>query len=260
MRVSEPPVVMDIETAPLEMAADYVPPPDLDGIKAPKNYKKQEAIDEYVEKEKASRLVDHQDKLGKAGLDFNLARIVAIGWHTGQMFKAWPDTLAPFIHIDLCRNEDFERDALVVFWQQTSDRDYLGFKIRTFDLPMLMARSRYLGVKYPALDLSRYARQGRIIDLWDVLTFGLSDYETTTVMPRKLKTYAKRYGIPVDDDTNGCDIAALVKAGNWEAVAAHLKSDVLTTRALAIRLGVLAGEDGLRPLMSELKQELGLEA
>jgi hypothetical protein len=72
-----------------------------------------------------------------------------------------------------------------------------------------------------------------------VLTFGLSDYETTSVMPRRLKSYAKRYGLEVEDQIDGKEIPALVQAGDWDAVRSHIESDVRLTVALAQRLGVM---------------------
>jgi hypothetical protein len=227
------PIVVDLETVSLELAADYVPPPDLSLITAAKNLKDPVKVADDLAKRQAEALAGHAAQLGKAALDFNLARIVAIGWLTAQ--QAHPSVV-------VCRDEDDEAIALTRFWTEVGHGPLLGFRIRTFDAPMLMARSRYLGVRYPALDLSRYARGGRLTDLWDVLTFGLSDYECTSVMPRKLKSYGLRFGVSVPDDIAGKDIGALVAAGQWDDVAAHCGADVTLTAALARRVGVLQDE------------------
>lgn len=239
------PIVVDIETVPLDGAADYLPPPevptppDLEAIKAAGNLKDPDKIAADIAKRKidaeaayqaalAKSAANHAAALDRAALDFNLARIVAIGWSDGGE----PNVID-------CRNECAEASALEAFWPAVAHAPLVGFRIRTFDAPMLMARSRFLGVKHPALDLGQYNRTGRLIDLWDVLTFGLRDYDTTNVMPRKLKTYAKRYGLTVNDETDGKDISQLVAAGDWEAVKAHCASDVRLTTELAYKLGVL---------------------
>jgi hypothetical protein len=238
-------IALDIETVPLDGAAEYVPgpepvpEPDLGMIQAAKNLKNPELIKEDLGKRLAEAVRSHHDKvekakaahaekLSRAALDFNLARIVAVSFGSGGAMT----TL-------VCPDEAEEEFVLRQFWHLTEDTTLVGFRIRTFDAPMLLARSRYLGVKHPALDLGKYGRGGRIVDLWDVLTFGLSDYETTSVMPRRLKSYAKRYGLTVDDAVDGKEIPALVQAGDWDAVRSHIESDVRLTVALAQRLGVM---------------------
>ena len=62
-------IIIDIETAALDDAASYL---DLAEIKAPANYKDEAKIAAYVEAAKA-------EALNKAALDFDLARITAIG-------------------------------------------------------------------------------------------------------------------------------------------------------------------------------------
>jgi predicted PolB exonuclease-like 3'-5' exonuclease len=228
-------IVLDLETAPLACAADYVPAPDLTTIQAARNLKDPAKIKEDLAKRQAEALASHVEKLGKAALDFNLARIVALGLSRD----------GDRVDVSTATGDLSESVLLEWFWNELETESHdgtgslVGFCIRRFDVPMLMSRSRFLGVRYPRLDLGRYNRNSRIIDLWDELNFGLSDYDLTTVMPRKLKTYAKRYGIPVEDDINGADIPALVEAGNWEAVIQHVTSDVRLTAALAQRLGVL---------------------
>jgi hypothetical protein len=97
---------------------------------------------------------------------------------------------------------------------------------------VLMRRSQYLNVAYPRLSLDKYRTPH--IDLMAHLTWnGL-------VRARSLKFYARRFGIPFDDPVKGGDIPQLVDAGDWNAVIAHVSSDVELTAALARRIGVLA--------------------
>jgi len=61
---------------------------------------------------------------------------------------------------------------------------------------------------------------------------------------RSLSFYAKRFGLDVPaDDTTGADIARLVAAGDWDGVTAHCRADVIKTRELARRIGVLPAHE-----------------
>lgn len=222
------PIVVDIETAPLLNVRDYVDPPDLTDIQAPSNYVKQEAIDGYIEREKVKRLADFAaDCDHKAALDFNCARIVAIGW--------WKEGCTSVRY--QFDGDEGEADALAEFWKLSLHRSIVGFRIREFDLPMMMQRSRYLGIPHPTLELGRYSRGHAIIDLYDTLTF--SDLRGENIMRRTAKSFARRFGIPVTDEIDGKDIPALVAAGEWDLVAQHVTSDVQLEVALARRLGVI---------------------
>jgi len=226
------PLIVDLETAPLLNVRDYLDPPDLTDIKAPSNYVKPDAIKEYIEREKVKRLADFtQDCDHKGALDFNTARIVACGWWTngGDDQK-----------YSICMNENHERAAISHFWQMSAQRLIVGFRIREFDLPMLIQRSRYLGIEHRTPDLGRYARGNGILDLYDLLTF--NDLRGETIMRRSAASFARRFGIQVSDTVKGSEIPALVAAGEWEQVASHVRSDVQLTVALARKLGVLQSQ------------------
>jgi len=222
------PIIVDVETAPLENARDYIDAPDLSDIQAPKNYVKAEAIADYVEREKAKRIADFDfDVTNKSALDFNMARIVAIGtWseHFGLMAM-------------MCASEAEEAAALDAFWRMAKRRLIVGFRVREFDLPMLMQRSLYLGVNFPQLDLGRYARGSGIVDIYDRLTF--QDIRQEAVMRRSVHAFCRRFGIQVTDEISGKDIPALVAAGDWAAVESHVRSDVLLEVELARKLRII---------------------
>jgi hypothetical protein len=87
------------------------------------------------------------------------------------------------------------------------------------------------------LDLGKYSRRG-VIDLFLDLTFNQGTYDAGA-MRRTLKAFCRRFGIAVDDETTGADMPRLFEAGEFDAIAAHLRSDVEATVALAQRLGVI---------------------
>jgi hypothetical protein len=129
--------------------------------------------------------------------------------------------------------EPEERAMLREFWAKVGDRPLLGFNCLSFDVPVLPRRSLYLGVEARPFSLSKYKHPG-ILDLMQHLSFdGLLPY-------RSLSFYAKRFRLDVPaDDTSGADIGRLVAAGDWAAVAHHCRVDVIKTRLLAQRIGLL---------------------
>lgn len=209
------PIVFDLETAGLPNAADFLEPCTPDA----RLTDKAKIAASILEREKA--------RAEKFGLDWNVGRIVALGW--------W--TAADGVTVRTCPDANSETLALMEFWNVAKHRSMVGFRCKDFDLKFAIQRSRYLRVGYPSLDLGRYARGTSIIDLYAELTFNDSQDRDSWCMRRTLHAFCKRFGIPVEDQTSGSDIAALVAADDWKAVAAHCDSDVRLTAALAHRLG-----------------------
>jgi hypothetical protein len=220
-------IIVDLESVPHDCAPEFIPAPVLDDIRAAANLVDPKKIADDIAKRKQAAIDEHREKLSRAALDWNLSRIVALGFSINHEA---PIALA-------CADEQAEATALETFWDVSHRADdVVGFCARTFDLPTLIQRSRLLGVKHPPVNLARYGR-GMVTDLRDVLTFDDARYEA--IMPRSLKAFCKRFGIPVTDDVNGADIPQLVAENNWAPVLAHVTSDVLLTRELAYRLGVM---------------------
>ena len=211
------PLVFDVETAPLPNAAEYLEP-----VQPARNLKDPEKIAEDIRQRTL-------EQAARCSLDWNVGRIVAIGY--------WPGASGDVVALE-CPEERNEVVALELFWEVAKHRPLVGFNIRAFDLPFLIQRSRYLGVTHRDLDLGRYAKSP-IVDLYELLTFGQGKYDQGA-MKRTLKAFAKRFGLSVNDTTDGADIPALVEKGDWDAIAAHCESDVRLTRDLAARLGVLS--------------------
>ena len=173
------PLVFDIETAALLNAGDYLEP-----ISAARNLTDPAKIAADIEKRTAER----EDKLA---LDWNVGRIVGLGF--------WCEANGDEVLI--CRDEDDERDALQLFWAVSKHRLLVGFNAKGFDCRYLVQRSRLLGVVHPSLDLGKYSRRG-IIDLYLELTFNDGTYDQGA-MRRTLKAFARRFGIPVNDASDG---------------------------------------------------------
>lgn len=209
-------VVIDIET----VAVDGI---ETEPVSAPANYKDPEKIAAYIAQAEAAQRE-------RAALYPWTARVVALGTASGEHEPT----------VVVLPSEAEEREALTWFWRTAVHeedarfvRPLIGFNHRTFDLPVLMARSTLLGVRYQPLNLDRYRTPH--VDLMDKLTF------YGAVPARSLHWFARRFGLPVDDTVRGADVAKLVAEGDWEDVRAHCASDVQLTRALAQRLGLMRG-------------------
>lgn len=202
--------VIDIETAPLADAGEFLEPAE-----APGNYKDPDKIAAYVAEKNA-------ENLSRAALDVDLCRIVAIGWmredHDATTVVVIPDPVD-------------EESVLQEFWRDVNQHVTIGYNTLGFDLPVLLRRSLYLSVAAPRVSLDRYRTEH--IDLQQRLSFN------GAIKFRGLGFYCRRFGIPCDDKTSGKDIGQLVIEKQWDEVAAHCRADVLKTRALATRLGLL---------------------
>lgn len=238
--------VVDIETAPIGNAANYLDPivpiaePDLSLIVPAKNLVDPAKIAADIAKRKEAALADYQTQceqqvlkrlelLERCALDLDLCRVVALGW----MGEDWTE---PTVHI--ANEEATEAIMLRAFWAELDNRVTVGYNQIGFDLPILLRRSLYLDVPAPNLNLDKY--RSNHIDLQQRLSLnGTKPY-------RKLDWYCKRFGLDVAcDPTSGKDIGALVAEEKWEDIAAHCRADVLKTRALAQRLGLLKEQNAL---------------
>lgn len=223
MLADRPALVLDIETDKLPNAADYLDPIEAD---------KRLTDPVKIEINKIERAKAREERLG---LDWNVGRIVALGWWTDD--HGWSVTC--------CATEAVEADAIRHFWRHANGHTLVGFNHAEFDLPYLIQRSRFLGIAHPDLDLGKYAKYG-VVDLFRLLTFNEGHYANDRAcMRRTLTAFCKRFGIEVTDTLRGSDIPALVAAGQWDEIEAHCLSDLRLTVALARALRVVPNENEL---------------
>ena len=203
-------VFFDIETAPLREVKNYA---DWDK-EPPKNYKKEESIVAWRKSAVAKQLE-------KAALDPDLCRVVAIGW--------WKQDGEP--QSITARTTCEEQDAIRTFWNAVGNGCVVGYNCIAFDLPVLLRRSMYLGIRkeVPDFYLNKYRPSSNIVDVMIRLSMdGLLSY-------RSLNWYARRCGLtsglPI---VSGKDIPMLVDADRWDLVQQHVEEDVRLLRDLAI--------------------------
>jgi hypothetical protein len=203
-------VVFDLETIGSPEAETF-----LDPVQAPANYKDEAKIAAYCAEKRVKQIAD-------AGLEPDLCEVVAVGFYE-------PDLSLP---VSVWTRADCDEATLLRrAWTMLGSRLIVGYNVLGFDLPVLIRRSQLLGVPVTAVNLDRYRTPH--IDVLERLSFhGKLTY-------RSLKFYAKRFGIPITDQTTGADIGDLVAKQDWAAIAAHCASDVTATAQLAQRLGWL---------------------
>jgi predicted PolB exonuclease-like 3'-5' exonuclease len=214
-------LILDLESYRIDNAADYLTEP----VEAPSNYKDPAKIEAWIAEAK-------QAQLDKAALDIDLARIVCLGW----LEHGPADDKDTHIFKDDIEERRIIGQFFDVFFQSRNTADWpilVTFNGLGFDLPLLLRRALYLGVRAPNIQIDRY-KHPHVIDLMALLNLD------GRLKSHSLRFYANRFGIPVDDESTGADIGALVEADNWQAVEAHCASDVAATYALAKRMGVLA--------------------
>lgn len=207
-------IILDIET----IAMDGV---ETEPVQAPANYKDAVKIAAYVAEKQA-------EQVSKAALYPWTARAIAIGYC---------DDGDEAVTVKIAKTEVTEGVMLGDFWHRVYDRrsgtleSLVTFNGLGFDLPVLVARSRLLGIPTPDISLDRYRSPHP--DLMQILTF------RGAIQARSLKWFAHRFGLNVDDAFSGKEIATLYEDGNWDAIISHVTSDVTLTRQLAQRLGVI---------------------
>ena len=203
-------VFFDIETAPLREVRQFV---DLK-MEPPRNYKKKEAISAW----QRTAVEKH---LEKSALDPDLCRVVAIGWR--------PEGGA--LESCVAKTASEEKDAIEQFWAVVGRGGVIGYNCIGFDLPVLLRRSMYLGIRksVPHFYLSKYRPSANVMDVMVRLSMdGLLPY-------RSLNWYARRCGLTQGVPTiSGRDIPMMVESGQWDLVQQHVEEDVELLRQLAL--------------------------
>jgi hypothetical protein len=260
-----PALVLDLETAPIDRALEYLPPITGDkqmwqDLAAPivpdkrftdpakitadltRKQAEKDALPAKIEADIAQRSAEIFDR---CGLDPDLGRIVCGGY----MLEG--TDIEPVV--SLCRTEQEEAVWLRDVWARVvlttgAHRRLVSFNGLTFDLPFLMRRSLYLGVVYPLLNLDRYRTPH--LDLMQRLSFN------GAIKAHSLAFYAKRFSLPLEpDEITGADVPALVRDGSdeaWAKIARHCASDVLTTYLLASRLQLVDHDVRMDPRDSDM--------
>lgn len=130
-----------------------------------------------------------------------------------------------------------EPEILAGFWNLAEDKKLVSFNGRSFDLPVLEARSLRHGLALPWYFAEQSVREDRSrhLDLLDFLSNG---------EPRnraKLDEYCKLVGLPGKMGIDGAEVSSLFAARRYEELSAYCALDVLQTLGLFLRVQRLRG-------------------
>ncbi|HUB05447.1 MAG TPA: 3'-5' exonuclease [Myxococcales bacterium] len=130
-----------------------------------------------------------------------------------------------------------EADILARFWKLAEDKKLVSFNGRSFDLPVLEARSLRHGLALPWYFATDSVREDktRHLDLLDFLSNG---------EPRnraRLDEYCKLVGLPGKMGIDGGQVASLFAQARYEELSAYCAMDVLQTLGLFLRVQRLRG-------------------
>lgn len=130
-----------------------------------------------------------------------------------------------------------EPEILAGFWKLAEDKKLVSFNGRSFDLPVLEARSLRHGLALPWYFASDSVREdkSRHLDLLDFLSNG---------EPRnraRLDEYCKLVGLPGKMGIDGGQVATFFADKRYEELSAYCAMDVLQTLGLFLRVQRLRG-------------------
>lgn len=184
-----------------------------------------EKAKEKIAKAKASH---ESNWLDKAALRPETANILAIGLH--HCDKG--------VEILTAQNMGSEKEMLQGFWEREHDWNkrtgqvMAGYNCHQFDLPMIVLRSRILGVPVPGgLRKGRYWNSERFHDLRDDFLLGRNSLEFKS----SLDYVAKAFGLP-GKNGHGKNFADVFARDPGEAIR-YLINDLFVTKSVAEKLG-----------------------
>jgi len=201
---------LDCETIPRQ---DLSPNPSM--VKAPANYKKEEAIKKYQEEHA-------EEAYRKLALDPFGAQIIVIAaaWNDGDIVSFY--------------GED-ERQVIFSFnmWLASLDtntpayaRGLCGFNIANFDAPMLYLR----GCKYGAIHVSDITNKKPFDEqLYDVMRMAFPTKRNEYV---SMDVLCRFFGMEGKEGIDGSMVYDMYKAGKIEEIRTYCESDVDKTRQL----------------------------
>lgn len=225
---------IDIETVPnedlLANAPVAMPPPTA--ADAPKTYKKDEAIENWV----ANARAGHEEKVIKTmSLDPILGRILCIGLEVfdpingarGTVVFGWPSD-------DGIDTDDRESSMLREFFTAVSAHEkILTWNGDRFDMPFIVRRAKMLDVSLPTI----FEDYSEIHE--DVMKATSTRSYTGGWNNKSLQEMRGWFGISQETDHDGSDVYKDFQAGNLRTINDHCADDVKATMDIAIRLGVV---------------------
>ena len=224
---------IDIETEPNPDMVEHVQGPVATlPSEAPGNYKKAEAINDWIVREDKKRAAEYQSRLGKMTLDIDFARITEIAY----ALESNP------VQVAQVSEEKTESQVLQEFWEAMAPMDQrlktrslhprciCGFNVLGYDIPIILRRSFMLGVSPSCvINMRRYSTS----DVIDLMQLFYHWGQAPGPRYRGLKAICRMHGIKnVLPDLDGSRMAEM----DAETRRKYVSNDVEMTRVLAQRM------------------------
>lgn len=219
----------DIETLPLAASlAEPYPEEDRD---PPANYKSDDAIARWREKDKASWA---EARVKECSLNPRLGRVCAIG-HTGII----KETGEQVSWAQVAETEADEGDLLDNFWTLVGAQGTIvGWNSHGFDLPFLVTRSMLNGIQ-PPQGITNYLRRYSYQPHFDV-KMALLNWPSGYAKGNGLDEWAKAFGLE-GKSAHGSEVYGMAERGEWDKIGEYAADDARLTWELAKRVGPWMG-------------------
>ncbi len=207
----------------------------MQSVRAPGNYKKPDAIAEYVEAERAKLVAEFDAKVDEAinrtGLDGTYGQVFCIAWAVDDNPVQWvsvADDLSASTEAHLLRSW-FTLLNNIRCWSSGRRPVLIGHNSNEFDIPFIWKRAVIHGVKPP---------------IWwpkDPKPWGDSTVDTMTMWAGakgriSMDKLCAALGIPGKEGMSGKDVWPAVQRGEHEKVVNYCKDDVERTRQMHKRM------------------------
>lgn len=243
-------IVFDIETIPQPESKLLQSMPPFDASEVKVGNLKDPAL--IQAKQYAAQEKHKADYLAKAALSPVTGEVAAIGMAFIPQDLTTPHDQQGHITIlqvrgDLIGSKDSpttEADLISGFWEawrQLFNRErstWIGHNILDFDLPYLVNRSRILGIPVPFGVLETYRNKvyfsSRFVDTRTHWLLGRKATDT----PSSLDLISKAFGLE-GKNGDGANFGKLVQE-NYDEAIAYLANDIVLTKTVALRMGLIS--------------------
>jgi hypothetical protein len=235
-------IICDLETISQDPAVILanLPPWDADEARSrvPKSYKKPDAIEGWIEEDKANY---GKDAIEKAALNPETATIAVFGtWKGGHVEQlvlnedgGFPANDMPWVQHLFKTEAELIEHAFMRLRDGTGVENVLGWNLHGFDLMMLVRRAWILGVPVPSTifnPLSRYHFPDRFVDMMNVFKAGNFKSPHTS-----LNNALRSVGLPEKGD--GKEFGKLWQEDRAKALA-YSRDELVLQSQLYRRMGV----------------------
>jgi predicted PolB exonuclease-like 3'-5' exonuclease len=210
-------------------------------IQAPKNYKKPEAIADYVEREFYNQLQVSKEKFTKEVSEMGLhpltGRVCCISYFVtnSNLVTQYPKIVSYYGADETDIIGKFIQDMMNIMNTNMKVVRIITYNGKSFDLPYLMIRTLVNELHFPFVHDEYFRRYSRShhFDIYEFLTSSLSSRRG------RLKDFALLFRCKNQVVGDGSEVQGLIDANNYERIVEHCESNVSATAELYSKLNVI---------------------